>query len=242
MNLLWRGHHRCRPAAVQARASGLPPTYSHSGNPPSTDNSYSVADSASPCGSDDVLLDLVRDHLVQQLEAVLDAGGRPRAGRGLLGARRRQRDIEGLLVKKTFEGAAPPPVAAECSVMNRMEQVRRGVSTYATKAALGNGGRGRGKRGVLGDAHAIKAALPKPILPQSRGSMRWSLSRVVHGDRCTGEGESDAPSNLISLSSTATSRDEIEKMNERERKKEIGRRTYPPAFSRFRNATIALPF
>ncbi|WOL00154.1 hypothetical protein Cni_G08867 [Canna indica] len=85
---------------------------------------------------------------LEQLEAVLDAGGRPRAGRGLLGARRRQRDIEGLLVRKTFEGAAPPPVAAECSVMNRMLQVRRGVSTYATKAALGNGGRGRAWRRI----------------------------------------------------------------------------------------------
>ncbi|WOL09162.1 hypothetical protein Cni_G17915 [Canna indica] len=156
------------------------------GEPTIDRQQLSVADGASPCGSDDVLLDLVRDHLVQrqqvpdvlrqdlhshadiaegldglealragglvrergaepgvgvveggsltpvedgvelvegdleQLDAVLDAGGRPRAGRGLLGARRRQRDIEGLLVRKTFEGATPPPVAAECSVMNRM--------------------------------------------------------------------------------------------------------------------------
>ncbi|WOL00275.1 hypothetical protein Cni_G08988 [Canna indica] len=56
-------------------------------------------------------------------------------------------------VRRTFEGVAPPPIAAECSAMSRMECVRRGVSMYATKATLGGGGRGQRERGGLGAEH-----------------------------------------------------------------------------------------
>ncbi|WOK95357.1 hypothetical protein Cni_G04064 [Canna indica] len=62
-------------------------------------------------------------------------------------------------VRRTFEGTTLPPIAAECSTMNRMEEVRRCVNAYTTKAALGSGGRGRRERRGLRDAHATKAVL-----------------------------------------------------------------------------------
>ncbi|WOL08970.1 hypothetical protein Cni_G17723 [Canna indica] len=134
------------------------------GEPTVDRQQLSVVDDASPCGSDDVLLDLVRDHLVQrqQVPDVLrhDLHSRADIAEGL-DASRLSEQVAWFVSAALSQVWESWKVAVLCRWRTKLSwlrvissslrqssmpegdrvQVRRGVSTYATKAALGNDGR-----------------------------------------------------------------------------------------------------